>query len=59
MSKQATVTLSVLKTSDNKLLLQVQQPDPINRQMQNVITVHETVDELLQALKPKLNRELQ
>lgn len=53
------VTLSVVKTDDDKLLLQVQQPDPINKQVNNVITVHDDVDALLLALKPKLSRGLQ
>lgn len=51
--------LSVVLTNDDKLMLQVQEPDPINRVVENNITVHADMDSLLAALKTKLTRGLQ
>jgi hypothetical protein len=52
------VNLSVVSTNDEKYLLQVQEPDAINRVMDNNITVHEDVDSLLAELRKKLHRQL-
>lgn len=53
------VKFDVVKTNDDKLLLQVQEPDPVNRQVDNHLTVHPDVDDLLKALKVRLMRGLQ
>ena len=52
------VTLSVVATNDDKFLLQVQEPDSVNRVVENNITVHDDVDTLLATLKKKLLRQL-
>lgn len=53
------VNLAVTKTNDDKFLLQVQEPDPVNRVVENHMTVHTDVDDLLKTLKLRLTRGLQ
>jgi hypothetical protein len=53
------VTSTVIKTNDDKFLLQVQEPDPVNRVVENNMTVYTTIDDLLATLKFKLTRGLQ
>lgn len=53
------IQLVVTRTNDDKLLLQVQEPDHINKVIDNHMTVHNTVDELVAAFKSKVQRQLQ
>lgn len=52
------VNVVIIKTNDDKLMLQVPEVDRLNNSTENNITIHDNVDKLLAALKPKIDRQL-